>query len=63
MNSGALLVTAVAAMRCTYHGVSAGAAVPSAGYGVAGSADGKSASATLNLTRKRDGSLVVSCTP
>jgi hypothetical protein len=52
-----------AAMRCTYHGVSAGAAVPSAGHGVGGAADGKSASATLTLTRNHDGSLVVSCTP
>ena len=51
------------AMRCTYHGISAGAYVPSPGQGVSGSADGKSASATLNLTRKSDGSLSVSCTP
>lgn len=50
-------------MRCTYHRVAAGAKVPAAGHGVSGSADGKSASATLNLTRKSDGSLVVSCTP
>ena len=50
-------------MRCTYQGVAAGAKVPTAGHGVSGSADGKSASATLNLTRKSDGSLVVSCTP
>ena len=51
------------AMRCTYHGVSAGAYVPSAGHGVAGSADGTKASATLNLTRNNDGSLVVSYRP
>jgi hypothetical protein len=51
------------AMRCTHHGISAGAYVPSPGHGVSGSADGKSASATLNLTRKTDGSLSVSCTP
>ena len=52
-----------AAVRCTHHGVAAGAYVPSAGHGVSGSADGKSASATLNLTRNDDGSLAVSCTP
>jgi hypothetical protein len=51
------------AMRCTYHGVSSGAHVPSAGHGFAGIADGTKASATLNLTRNNDGSLVVSCTP
>jgi hypothetical protein len=51
------------AMRCTYHGVAAGAYVPSAGHGVSGSADGKSGSATLNLTRNSDGLLAVSCTP
>lgn len=51
------------AMRCTYHGVTAGAYVPAAGHGVSGSADGKSASATLNLTRDSDGSLAVSCGP
>jgi hypothetical protein len=50
------------AMRCTYHGISAGAYVPSAGQGVAGSADGTKASATLNLVRNSDGSLTVSCT-
>jgi hypothetical protein len=50
-------------VRCTSHGVAAGARVPSAGHGVGGSADGKSASATLVLTRRSDGSLVVSCTP
>jgi hypothetical protein len=49
-------------MRCTDHGVSVGAKVPSAGHGVGGSADGESASATLNLTRNSDGWLVVSCT-
>jgi hypothetical protein len=51
------------AMRCTYHGISAGAEVPSPGQGVGGSADGTSASATLSLTRKSDGSLAVSCRP
>ena len=49
------------AMRCSYHGVTAGAYVPSTGHGVSGSADGKSASVTLNLTRHSDGSLAVSC--
>ncbi|HZT84353.1 MAG TPA: hypothetical protein VE984_02890 [Gaiellaceae bacterium] len=52
-----------AALRCTNHGIAAGAHVPSAGHGVSGSADGKSASATLDLTRGKDGLLVVSCTP
>jgi hypothetical protein len=51
------------ALRCTYHGVSSGAHVPSRGHGVSGSVDGTSASATLTLTRKSDGSLAVSCTP
>lgn len=51
------------ALRCSYHGVTAGAYVPAAGHGVVGSADGTKASATLNLTRHSDGSLVVSCTP
>ena len=51
------------AMRCTYHGVSAGAYVPSPGHGVSGSADGTKASATLNLTRDSDGPLTVSCSP
>ena len=50
----------VADMRCTDHGVSVGAKVPSAGHGASGSADVKSASATLRLTRNDDGSLVVS---
>jgi hypothetical protein len=31
------------------------------GHGVTGSADGTSSSATIALKRKRDGSLVVSC--
>jgi hypothetical protein len=51
------------AMRCIYHGIAASAYVPSAGHGVANTADGKSASAILNLTRHNDGSLAVSCTP
>jgi hypothetical protein len=51
------------AVRCTHHGVAAGAYGPSAGHGVGGAADGKSASATLNLTRNEDGSLAVSCRP
>jgi hypothetical protein len=52
-----------AGVRCIYHGVTAGVYVPSAGHGVSGSADGKSASATLNVTRHSDGSLAISCTP
>lgn len=52
-----------ASVRCTNHGVAAGAKVPAVGHGVGGSADGKRTSATLTLTRKSDGSLVVSCTP
>jgi hypothetical protein len=51
-----------ATMRCVSHGVAAGAHVPAPGHGVTGSADGKTSSATLSLTRKNDGSLVVSCT-
>lgn len=51
------------AMRCTYHGISAGAYVPSPGHGVSGSADGQKASATLSLTRNSAGSLTVSCSP
>ena len=50
-----------ATIRCTSHGVSAGAKVPAPGHGVTGIADGMSSSATLQLTRKSDGSLVVSC--
>jgi hypothetical protein len=49
-------------VRCTSHGVAAGAVVPAPGHGVSGSADGTSSSATIELTRKNDGSLVVSCT-
>jgi hypothetical protein len=52
-----------ATVRCTNHGVAAGAKVPSPGHGVSGSADGTSASATLDLTRDSDGSLVASCKP
>lgn len=51
------------AIRCTYHGISAGAYVPSPGHGVSGSADGTKASATLNLTRDSAGALTVSCAP
>jgi hypothetical protein len=51
------------AMRCIYHGIAASAYLPSAGHGVADTADGKSASAILDLTRHDDGSLAVSCTP
>jgi hypothetical protein len=51
------------AMRCTNHGVSSGAYVPSAGHGVSGAADGTKASAILTLTRHSDGALAVSCTP
>jgi hypothetical protein len=50
-----------ATMRCANHGIAAGALVPAPGNGVSGSADGASHSATLTLTRKSDGSLVVSC--
>jgi hypothetical protein len=50
-------------VRCTNHGVVAGAIVPGPGHGVSGSVDGKSASATLSLRRQNDGSLVLSCTP
>jgi hypothetical protein len=50
------------AMRCFYHGISAGAYVPAAGHGVSGAADGTKASAILSLRRNSDGSLTVSCT-
>ena len=48
------------AMRCD--GM-AGAQVPPPGQGVTANADGVSRSATLQLNRGADGSLVVSCTP
>ena len=51
-----------AIMRCTNHGIAAGAVVPPPGHGVGGSADGTSSSAEIKLTRHSDGSLVVSCT-
>jgi hypothetical protein len=41
----------------------AGAQVPRPGHGVTNNADGTSRSATLQLNRLADGSLVVSCTP
>jgi hypothetical protein len=51
-----------ATMRCVSHGIGAGAVVPAPGHGVSGSADGTSSSATIDLKRRNDGSLVVSCT-
>ena len=51
------------AMRCTNHGVSSGAYVPSAGHGVSGAADGTKASAILTLTRNSAGVLTVTCVP
>ncbi|HEY4237918.1 MAG TPA: hypothetical protein VGM45_11370 [Gaiellaceae bacterium] len=51
------------AMRCTNHGISSGAYVPSAGHGVSGAADGTKASAILTLTRNSAGVLTVSCVP
>lgn len=48
---------------CDNHGVAPSAYVPSPGHGVSGAADGKKASAIITLTRHRNGSLVVSCTP
>lgn len=50
-------------IRCTNHGVSAGAHVPPPGQGVGGVADGSTSSAELELTRSADGSLHVSCGP
>jgi hypothetical protein len=50
-------------MVCDNHGVAPSASVPSRGHGVAGTADGKYASAIINLTRHSDGTLLVSCTP
>ena len=52
-----------ATVRCTNHGVKAGAVVPAPGHGVSGIADGVSSSANIELMRKSDGSLVVSCRP
>lgn len=51
-----------ATMRCVNHGIAAGAKVPPPGQDVTDSVDGTSSSATIDLTRKSDGSLVVSCT-
>jgi hypothetical protein len=51
-----------ATVRCTSHEVATGALVPAPGHAVSGSADGTSSSATIELTRKNNGSLVVSCT-
>ncbi|HEX5174779.1 MAG TPA: hypothetical protein VFV91_11625 [Gaiellaceae bacterium] len=51
------------AMRCTNHGISSGARVPSAGRGVSGAADGTKASAILTLTRNSAGVLTVTCVP
>jgi hypothetical protein len=49
-------------VRCTSHGLTTGAIVPAPGHGVTGSADGTSSSAIIELSRRSDGSLVVSCT-
>jgi hypothetical protein len=49
------------AMRCTNHGISSGAYVPSAGHGVSGAADGPKGGAILTLTRNSAGALTVSC--
>jgi hypothetical protein len=51
------------AMRCTNHGISAGAYVPSAGHGISGAADGPKGGAILTLTRNSAGALTVSCVP
>ena len=50
-------------MRCTNHGISAGAYVPAAGHGVSGAADGTKGGAILTLTRDSAGALTVSCVP
>lgn len=51
-----------ATMRCTNHGATVGAKVPAPGHGVGGAADGTSSSVMIKLTRRGNGSLVVSCT-
>jgi hypothetical protein len=48
-------------IRCVNHGVSAGAHVPRRGQGLGVAADGKRYSVELELTRRMDGSLRVSC--
>lgn len=50
-----------ATIRCTKGRVHPTAKVPSPGHGTAIFADGERSSASLQLTRHRDGSLVVSC--
>jgi hypothetical protein len=51
-------------IRCkSSYGVDVGAVVPPPGKGVSGTGDGPSGGATIQLTRGRDGSLIVSCTP
>lgn len=51
-------------IKCTSSkGMHQGAVVPPPGHGVAGIGDGPSGGATIQLTRRQDGSLVVSCTP
>jgi hypothetical protein len=50
-------------IRCVNHGTSAGAHVPPPGQGVGAVADGSRFSAELELTRRTDGSLRVSCKP
>lgn len=51
-------------LSCTSSkGMHIGASVPPAGHGVTGNGDGPSGGATIQLTRRGDGSLVVSCRP
>jgi hypothetical protein len=45
------------------NGVRVGAGVPPPGQGVTGNADATSGAATIQLKRRKDGSLVVSCRP
>jgi hypothetical protein len=53
-----------ATIRCTSsNGVHVGAGVPPPGQEVTGNADATSGGATIQLRRRQDGSLVVSCTP
>src|SRR3954447_20815343 len=48
-------------VRCTKHGTTARATAPRRGTGVSVDADGLESSASLELTRKSDGALIISC--
>ena len=52
-----------ATVRCTNRGISARAKVPPRGHGTGVVADGTASSASLQLTRRADGSLEIVCSP